>query len=254
MAAHVPQPLAKNGLVPRAPLAEFLREFVHDARNATFPLQVQLHLLGNSDSRPDLQELSDTLATFLVHHRQLLSVLERAAEVLRGAEIAEPTPIDLCSVLQMAVRAVQPRAEQKGQQLYVEVPEQPLWVLGDPELLGRAFGELLDNAVRHTPEGGWIELRAGERGGRAIVVLHDSGPGIDERTGAGVFEPFQCGGAMRPIEGRAGLGLSLTRQIIDAHCGCVSIVEAPVRGAEFRVELGVRSAPQAGTSGQANPG
>ena len=104
----------------------------------------------------------------------------------------------------------------------------------DPELIGRALDNLLLNAIRHTPAGGWVRLRAEGDAVRVRVAVSDSGSGIDPALRSRLFEPFVTG---RP-DG-TGLGLAIAREMAEAHGGTLVLTEpgGDGHGATFLLEL-----------------
>lgn len=113
---------------------------------------------------------------------------------------------------------------------------------GDPLALRRAFQNLVANAVKHGGEGGWIGVTVRATNGNeppAIEVqVADRGPGIPEKEQAEIFEPFRRGALAQSRQVRgSGLGLSLVRQIVEAHGGTVAVRSQPGHGATFTVRL-----------------
>jgi len=120
-------------------------------------------------------------------------------------------------------------------------PDLPM-LTGDPLALRRAFQNLIANAVKHGGEGGWIGVTAGVRNGSAPpaieVQVSDRGPGIPKTEHAEIFKPFMRGALAQSRQVRgSGLGLSLVREIIEAHGGTVTVSSQPGSGATFTVQL-----------------
>ncbi len=105
-------------------------------------------------------------------------------------------------------------------------------VRGEPERLGRAVRNLLENAAKWSPPQGVVEVSV--QGG--TVVVADNGPGIDPPDLPHVFERFYRSPAARSTSG-SGLGLAIVKQIAEAHGGSVSAANAPGGGAELRLSL-----------------
>lgn len=139
-----------------------------------------------------------------------------------------------------------PRTEWRGclpRTLYFR-PE----ISGDAAALRRVFQNLLTNAARHGGSGGWIGLSAkAVNGAEAMVEVRvaDRGPGIPESEQVGIFKPFVRGSAAqeRQIRG-SGLGLSLVKEIVEAHNGVVLVRSQPGQGATFTVRLPSNPAPK----------
>jgi hypothetical protein len=155
-----------------------------------------------------------------------LLVLARTESGVAGATI----PVDLAELIGPALSAV--RGEARERNLSVAVSGGPAPVSGDPALLERVVGNLVENAVRHNVHGGWVEIHTGVRSGAAPVGgselrVASSGTPVPADRGDELFEPFRRG-ADRATSGGSGLGLSIVRAVVVAHRGTVHA--EPVKG------------------------
>ena len=117
-------------------------------------------------------------------------------------------------------------------------------MLGDDHQLRQVVANLLDNALRHTPEEARIRVALQAGDGRAELAVADDGPGLEPDVAAKVFEPFFRADASRAREtGGAGLGLAIVAAIVEAHGGGVRLDTAPGAGATFTVTLPLLGAP-----------
>ncbi len=108
----------------------------------------------------------------------------------------------------------------------------------DPRALDRVLSNLVDNAVKYVPEGGWIRLAARTEDGRLRVSVSDSGPGIEPRHLPRLFERFYRVDAGRSREvGGTGLGLSIVKNLVEAMGGRIWVESAPNRGTTFTFTL-----------------
>jgi signal transduction histidine kinase len=147
-------------------------------------------------------------------------------------------PLELGSLLRETVAAARPPAATKFIALDLNGPATPCNVLGDQRLLVRAVESLLDNAVRHTPEGGRIVVRWRERAGKAEFEIEDTGPGITAHDLPHLFTPLYRGEDSRNRKtGGAGLGLTIARRILRVHGGDLMASNAPAGGARFTATL-----------------
>jgi signal transduction histidine kinase len=117
----------------------------------------------------------------------------------------------------------------------VTVDAEPAVVLGDPALLERLVGNLVENAVRHNVAAGWIRIHTGTVGADGVLEVASTGPVVDSRTLAELFEPFRQGQRARIGHRGTGLGLSIVRAVVAAHGGTVGAV--PVDGGGLRVTV-----------------
>jgi signal transduction histidine kinase len=113
-----------------------------------------------------------------------------------------------------------------------------LWVVGDRLALRQALGNLLANAIRYSPEGTTVRLRGGLEGPWVWMAVEDQGPGIDLVDQDRVFQRFWRGDLREGREqGRSGLGLTIVRQIAEAHGGEVKLVSQIDHGSAFALWL-----------------
>jgi signal transduction histidine kinase len=108
----------------------------------------------------------------------------------------------------------------------------PAWA--DPDMLMRVFSNLCDNALRHTPGGGTVDIEARQQGKMLEVAVTDSGKGIPPEALARVFDRFYRVDSSRQIRtGGSGLGLTIVRAIVEAHGGTIRAENAPQGGARI---------------------
>ena len=114
----------------------------------------------------------------------------------------------------------------------------PVAVLGDAGALRRALLNLVENGVKYTPAGGRVEISVAEVGGDVVMAVEDTGPGIDPRDTARIFEPFVRLDTARDREsGGSGLGLAIARSIIVAHRGSLAVERRDPTGSRFTIHL-----------------
>jgi two-component system sensor histidine kinase VicK len=139
-------------------------------------------------------------------------------------------------------RAAQVLAIRKGVRLKLENDSPSIALNADEELIKRMLLNLLDNAVKYTPEGGEISLALARQNGNAEIVVRDTGIGIPENDQQRVFDRFyRVDKARSRALGGAGLGLSIVRCIVEAHGGQIQIDSATHRGTTFTVLLPLKS-------------
>jgi signal transduction histidine kinase len=158
---------------------------------------------------------------------ELLALTRLDQEMALGCE-----PIDLRGLTEEIVNAIEPLAAAKRLTIDTDLPD-AITVQGSRDHLRRVVINLLDNALKHTPEQGCIRIALESSNGRAKLRVSDSGRGIDEQDLPLIFERFFRGRS----EPGHGLGLSLCREIVELHDGAISANNAPGGGAEFVVIL-----------------
>src|SRR4029453_14551318 len=147
-------------------------------------------------------------------------------------------PVDLLALAGDAVRDA--RAIQPERPLRLEgLPgsEAPV-VPGAEARLRQVLGNLLSNALHHTPVSAPVTVAVGTESGRAVVHVRDSGPGLTDEQKSRVFERFyRADSARTRPTGGAGLGLSIVAALVEAHSGTIAVTDTPGGGATFTVHL-----------------
>ncbi len=165
---------------------------------------------------------------------EALLVLARS-EAQAGRRLVRKVPADLSTGVSSALSSV--RQEAGRLSLSVETHLEPAPVVGDPSLLDRLAGNLIENAVRYNTLGGRLWVRTRSDPTHATLVVGNTGFEVDAVDVPGLFEPFRRGGRERTSARGSGLGLSIVRAVCEAHGGTVSAVALPGGGLEVTVTL-----------------
>lgn len=145
---------------------------------------------------------------------------------------------DLRELVEEATDHFQPQAERAGIELSADVPEEPVMAAVDPVLLGRVLENLAANALRHTPKGRSVTLRARVQKDRAVLEVCDTGEGIAVQDQPRLFERFfRADKARSRASGGNGLGLAICKSLVEAHEGTIGFQSAPGVGTTFVVQL-----------------
>jgi signal transduction histidine kinase len=207
----------------------------HELRTPITALQAQLENLVDGIADPDPETFRTMLAQVerlgrLVKQLLDLSRLESGALALERSEFAvEP-------LLEHAVREQQLHEPAVG--VAVSVEPANLTAAGDPERVHQVVANLLENAVRYTPRGGTVEVRARRGTDGVTIEVLDEGPGIPESEQSRVFERFYRADAARASsDGGAGLGLAIARWIVDLHGGQIHPERRDPHGCRMVVTL-----------------
>lgn len=142
-------------------------------------------------------------------------------------------PVDLAAIVAGAWSAV--REDASARHLDVEFDTPAAGAVGDPALLERIAGNLLENAVKHNVDGGWISVKTAAAEWNSTLTVRSSGALIDPAAVSELFEPFRRAGTARTARSGAGLGLSIVRAAIEAHDG--SVQAEPVVGGGLSVTV-----------------
>ena len=144
--------------------------------------------------------------------------------------------VDLGQVIKGLVQGQKLAAEEKSLILeYIEADE-PLEIVSDEETIGQAVTNLLDNAIKYTPQGGHVTARLYQRGNEVVIEVADSGIGIEPQDKERIFERFYRVDKARSRElGGTGLGLAIVRHIVMAQHGRIEVESQPGSGSTFRL-------------------
>ena len=147
-------------------------------------------------------------------------------------------PVDLVQIVRSLGTDYTLQGQQKQQTLLIHVPQTSLPIQAEPDLLRQAVANLLSNAHRYTPEHSAIELRLSLSQGWAVIQVKDTGIGIDDKDLPYIFDRFYRADQVRSRHtGGFGLGLSITRQIVEAHGGAITVQSKPGQGSTFEIKL-----------------
>lgn len=155
-----------------------------------------------------------------------------------GGGIADLEPIDLHDVVGATTRTLAPTSEARQVTLATALPEEPCCVMGDEEALRQAISNLVENAIKFSPEQGTVQIRVTTPPGKVLVEVEDHGIGIEPRHLERIFERFYRVDKARSRElGGTGLGLAIVKHTVLAMNGQVTVDSAPGRGTVFRISL-----------------
>lgn len=185
--------------------------------------------------------LDDTETDLLVQQVELLSRLVNDLRTLSLAEAGKLSlqlqTLDVAALTRSVVSSFESRAGEKRVRLEVFTPSQ-LEVKLDPNRYHQVLGNLLENALRHTPEDGFVRVNLEARELSAELLVRDSGIGIPETALEKIFERFyRVDHSRNRASGGSGLGLAIVRAVVEAHGGIILARNVQDGGAEFRVSL-----------------
>ncbi|MBO0851625.1 MAG: HAMP domain-containing histidine kinase [Pseudonocardia sp.] len=226
-----------------------------DRLHAAFEMQRRFVANASHELRTPLAVMRTEVDVTLADRSADVAELRRMAEVVRGATyradalvagllllarteagVAGPVAeVDLATLVKPALAAV--RAEADERRLRVRLDCAPAATVGDPALLERVVGNLVENAVRHNVAGGWLEVATDVKADRwARLRVSSSGVVVTEARIEELFEPFRRG-TPRAAGSGSGLGLSIVRAVVSAHRGTVSAASVPGGGLTVTVHL-----------------
>jgi len=167
--------------------------------------------------------------------RQLLEDMLWLARFDAAGTSAKPEPVDLATIARQSVDRFAPIAETRSLALTLDAPDEPVIVNGQAEMLDRLVAVLVDNACKYAPQGGRVEVHVAADGGRALLAVDDSGPGISDDDRERVFDRFHRSLATATEADGAGLGLAIADAVVKATRGRWAVTTSPLGGARFSV-------------------
>jgi signal transduction histidine kinase/CHASE3 domain sensor protein len=220
---------------------EVLAIVSHDLRNPLNAIVMGAQALISMNLPRDQQEpMLQIIRRNANRMDRLIQDLLDASRIQGGRQLRmEPAPLALLPVVEEVCQGVGVRTKSTLQTVTCQVPAALPLVTADRDRLIQVMGNLVDNALRFTPEGGTVAVRARLLGAFVRIEVADTGPGIPERHVAHLFEPFYQ--ARQAGRNTTGLGLAIAKGIVEAHGGAIGVDTAEARGSTFWFTLPVAS-------------
>jgi heavy metal sensor kinase len=214
-----------------AEIRRFTADASHELRTPLTAIRTETEVaLGKSLTTTDYHFL---LGSILEECQRLTRLTDQLLTLCREDAGKMPPlrePVDLTRLVEVVVETMRPLAEVKRLQIDT-AGNGPLRIHGDATRLRQVFYNLLDNAIKYTPEGGKIEIQLGKSNHAAVVRLRDTGIGIAPEHLPHVFDRFyRVDKARSREEGGTGLGLSIVQSIVTAHGGRIEMSSSPGQG------------------------
>jgi PAS domain S-box-containing protein len=227
---------------------ESLAMLAHELRNPLAAIASAAHVIrGRLAHGQDADRPLEILDRQTRNSALLLDDLLDVSRITRGVLRLERRPVQLDAVVQSAVDSQRALVDSAGHQLTISMPHAPIWLDADPTRLEQIVSNLLNNAVKYTPEGGRIGLAIERAGDEVVIRVTDSGTGISPDLLPRVFDLFvQERQSLARSKGGLGIGLTLVRKLVEMHGGSVAAVSAGAGlGSEFVVRLPAAASPPA---------
>ncbi len=222
--------------------ANFVANISHELRTPVTHVKGYLELLITESLGPLTDEQRHALQVSQKAAARLESLIEDLimfSLASRGEMSIKQEGIDIRRIASLAVKSASQRAEERGVELQFVANEKVPLVQGDAEKIAWVLNQLIDNAIKFTSSGGRVIVRLSEEGANLVMVsVTDTGIGIPADRLNEVFEPFhQLNGSATRRAGGTGLGLSLVRQIVEAHGSMIEVQSVEGKGSTFRFPL-----------------
>lgn len=225
---------------------EFLATLSHELRTPLTAVVGWTRMLLTGAVAPEnVQRALEVIDRNAQAQIQLVGDLLDVSRIITGGLRLEMASLDLRSVVQAGVEVVRPAAETKRLALELDVPADPVRVVGDAARLQQIVWNLLSNAVKFTPLGGHVRIDLVDDDARARIRIEDTGPGVALEFLPYVFDRFrQADSSSTRQHGGLGLGLAIVRHLTELHGGTVSVENRRDRtGTVFVVDLPKRRGP-----------
>jgi signal transduction histidine kinase len=218
----------------------FLAMLGHELRNPLAAISGALQVLDMTGVKPELASHARGIGKRQVRHlTRIVDDLLDVRRILSGKVVLQRTRIDAVGLLRQCceTRAI---ADANAHRWQVDLPaHEALWITGDSTRLEQIVDNLLHNAIKYTPDGGQIAVRARAEGDEAVFTVADTGVGIDPAILPAIFDVLVQGPtAIDRAQGGLGLGLALVKELAALHGGSVSAhSDGPGRGSVFTLRL-----------------
>jgi PAS domain S-box-containing protein len=219
---------------------EFVAMVSHDLREPLTLMRgytTMLPMVGHLNAKQ--QEYADRIVASVEHMTRLIDNLLDLARIEAGLGQVEQ-PVALRTILAPVVDQYRPQAVNKNIALRLDLPDDLPSALGDPRLIGQAVTKLVDNAIRYTPDGGQVVMRAAQQNGHVVVMVQDTGSGIAQADQVRLFEKFYRAPRHDDLNAKGtGLGLAIVKSIAEQHGGRTWVESRLGEGSTFYLSLPV---------------
>lgn len=222
---------------------DFVANISHEFRTPLTAIQgfAETLLSGALDDRENARRFLQIIRDHAARLGRLTAELLRLSEIEARKLELDRRPLDVRNLLEACAETARFDAAQKRIALSVQSPPDLPPLLADSNLLHEALQNILDNAIRYTPDGGSVTLSASRSGDHLVLAVQDTGIGIPKAEQARIFERFYRVDPARSRElGGTGLGLSIARHLVELHHGRIEVESEVGRGSTFRILLSLR--------------
>lgn len=223
---------------------EFTRALVHELKTPITPVITASELLAEEIKEEPALSLVQSINKGAYNLNQRIDELLDLARGEIGMLSLNVGTVDPIQLLREIVRSTTLVATKNKQTMNLELPESMPSIPGDSDRLRQVILNLVNNALKFTPEGGKITLRARIDEDNLIIEAEDTGPGISEADQPWVFEPYRQLGNARAHHSGLGLGLSLSRMLVELHGGRIWVESQLGKGSKFSFSIPIKATEQ----------
>ncbi|HXK94956.1 MAG TPA: HAMP domain-containing sensor histidine kinase [bacterium] len=218
----------------------FVSQASHDLRTPLTAIKGSLDnlMMGVAGELNDKQKKIMLRATRSVDRlTQLINDILDLNRIESGRVTLEKSVISLHTIMEQSLLENQPAAEKKQIRLQASNDAGPIFLHADPSKIERVCGELISNAIKYTPPGGWIQVKLARSGPHAVLTVQDTGIGMTAEECGKIWERFYRTTESQKIAKGSGLGLSIAKELIELHEGSITVDSTPGMVTRFTVTL-----------------
>lgn len=215
-------------------ISTLISDISHQTKTPVANLQLYAQLLSEQPLTPQGRDCAAAISTQAEKLQTLIEALVKTSRLETGILALHPQPGEISTIVKRAAAQYAPKAAEKGVALTVDQTDGS--AVFDPKWMEEAVCNLLDNAVKHTPSGGTVTVGVKNYELFSAVRVADTGPGISEEEQAKIFGRFYRAPGAWQAEG-VGIGLYLTRQIVEKQGGYVKVESTPGMGSTFSLYI-----------------
>ena len=221
--------------------SEFVAMVAHELKAPLAVIHQQMEVLLEGMAGEIGSKQAHLLARARDRAEGLMILVDDLLDISRiesGLLVSRQTPTDIVPIIEQAVEFMAPQARARQQSIITEIPAFLPEVSADANLIDQVFLNLISNAIKYTPDGGRIEIKATVAGAHVRIQIKDTGHGISSEDIPRIFDKFfrAKNDKTKGISG-TGLGMSITKAIVDAHLGAISVDSRMRQGTTVTIEL-----------------
>jgi two-component system CheB/CheR fusion protein len=219
---------------------QFLAVLSHELRTPLTPVLAGVSVLQKDPHcGPDRHQTLEMIRRNVEMEARLIDDLLDVTRIARGKVKLDRRVVPICAILEQAAEVCKPNIEARRLRFDLEIKDRPHLIYADAGRMQQVFWNLITNAVKFTRSGGRVRVRCWREEGAVIATVNDTGIGIEPEAMLRIFRPFEQGGGQTTQQfGGLGLGLTISKALVEMHGGAISAYsDGKGKGATFRVRL-----------------
>ncbi|HET9240674.1 MAG TPA: HAMP domain-containing sensor histidine kinase [Oligoflexus sp.] len=227
--------LGARVMTQREASLRFLAAVAHDLRNPLSAIRMSSEILPDEESPEEREAVVQIISRQAQHLDRMVGDLLDTTRIESGQLEIMKTEADLSTLVHESVALH--RSTSQVHKINVSLPSGPVVAEIDPLRVMQVLNNLINNAIKYSPNGGVVSVCLLNQNGLATIEVGDNGIGIAPDDKEKIFEPFRRTATTKLTIPGVGLGLSVTRRIVESHSGTIEVESTPGKGSIFRVRL-----------------